>query len=280
MTAVEAFAPAKINLSLHVTGQRADGYHLLDSLVVFANVGDRLTVKLTGYSRLTVNGPKAAGVPTGPENLVLKAASWAGVPATFKLEKNLPAAAGIGGGSSDAAAALRALSALTRTEFGTGMEALGADVPACFFGRACRMRGIGEQLNPMHGLPGLPVVLVNPGVEVATPDVFKSLARSQAGEFGNPMPEHLPELSSVDDVAAFLSKETRNDLETPAIALQPVIGKVLDKLASQSGAELVRMSGSGATCFALFRDMQAAESAALVLGAQNQDWWVQPAWLA
>ncbi len=276
MTTVEAFAPAKINLSLHVTGQRADGLHALDSLVVFANVGDRLAVELAAFSSLSVHGPRAAGVPTGPENLVLKAAAWAGVTAKFALEKNLPAAAGIGGGSSDAAAALRALSALSCTEFAGGFEALGADVPACFFGRACRMRGIGEELEPVRGLPGLPAVLVNPGVGVATPDVFKALAQKD----GQAMPDRLPEMASVEDVVAFLRAQTRNDLEAPALSLAPVIGEVLDRLGAQTGALLVRMSGSGATCFALFSDMQAAESAALLIGAQKRDWWVQPAWLA
>ncbi|MBU2981859.1 4-(cytidine 5'-diphospho)-2-C-methyl-D-erythritol kinase [Lentibacter algarum] len=276
MTKVEAFAPAKINLALHVTGQRPDGYHLLDSLVVFANFGDRLEAELADDNSLRIVGPMAEGVPDDARNLVLKAALRAGVTARFQLEKNLPAAAGIGGGSSDAAATLRALTALSGKTYDTGLEALGADVPACYFGRACRMSGIGEVIEPWRGLPGLPAVLVNPGIDVGTAEVFQRLSDKN----GAALPDEVPTLRSVEDVAGFLSAHTRNDLEAPAIAYAPKIAEVLDQLAAQMGARFVRMSGSGATCFALFASIEAAEAAALLLMAQHRDWWVQPVWLA
>lgn len=271
----KAFAPAKINLALHVTGQRADGYHLLESLVAFANVGDQLTARLATSPSLRVQGPLAAGVPTGPENLVLKAAAWAGHGASFELEKNLPAAAGIGGGSSDAAAALRALEALTGQPCDTARLAeLGADVPVCYFGRACLMRGVGEQVEAA-ALPPVAAVLANPRVEVATPRVFGQLTRKDNG----PLPP-LPELGDVDGLVAYLADKTRNDLETPALALAPVIGEVLDRLWALDGARLARMSGSGATCFALFDDFGAADRAAATLQAQSPDWWVSAVWLS
>lgn len=271
----EAFAPAKVNLALHVTGQRADGYHLLDSLVMFANLGDRVSARLADQLRLSVTGPLAEAVPTGPENLVLKAAVWAGQSADFELEKNLPAAAGIGGGSSDAAAALRVLEALTGKSVDVGRLAeLGADVPVCYFGRACQMAGVGEQIEAVD-LPRLAAVLANPRVEVETPHVFGKLAAKNNA----PLPE-LPPLGSASDLIEFLREQTRNDLEPPALALAPVVGEVLDRLWGLEGARLARMSGSGATCFALFDEIGAAETAAAVLSAQRPDWWVSAVWLS
>ncbi|MCV2892947.1 4-(cytidine 5'-diphospho)-2-C-methyl-D-erythritol kinase [Lentibacter sp. XHP0401] len=276
MTRVEeAFAPAKVNLALHVTGQRADGYHLLESLVVFANIGDCVTARLADEPSLHVHGPLAAGVPTGPGNLVLKAAAWAGHDAAFELEKNLPAAAGIGGGSSDAAAALRALEALTgRAVDVTRLAELGADLPVCYFGRSCLMRGVGEQVEGV-ALPRVPAVLANPRVEVATPKVFAALALKD-----NPPMPVLPVLDDVSALVAFLANETRNDLEAPALALAPVIGEVIDRLWALEGARLARMSGSGATCFALFDEIGAAEKAAADLKAQKPDWWISAVWLS
>lgn len=270
-----AFAPAKINLSLHVTGQRADGYHLLESLVVFANVGDRLSARKAEVSTVAVTGPRAAGVPDGPSNLVLKAADWAGRAAAFTLEKHLPAAAGIGGGSSDAAAALRLLESLYGRPCEGDLAELGADVPVCAYGRACVMRGVGEKITPVRGLPRLPAVLVNPGVEVATPAAFGALAQKS-----NPVMPDLPEQPSLEALCVYLSEKTRNDLQAPAIALAPVIGEVIDRLWATEGALLARMSGSGASCFALLPTMEAAEAAARSLRADRPDWWVEPAWLA
>lgn len=264
MTRLRVFAPAKVNLTLHVTGQRADGYHLLDSLVMFADVGDWLEVSLG--SGLTVSGPMAEGVPVDGRNLVLKAAALMGVEARIALEKHLPAAAGIGGGSSDAAAVLRALQELTGREVpGVGLS-LGADVPVCLEGRACFMRGIGERVEPVDGMPELAAVLVNPGVEVPTGAVFNGLARKD-----NPAMTPL-------DMGDFLGwlRAQRNDLEPPARMVQPVISDVLAAI-SASGSLLTRMSGSGATCFGIYADRAQAEAAAARLGRPG--WWVRAATL-
>lgn len=261
-------APAKVNLTLHVTGRRGDGYHLLDSLVAFADIGDRLTVTLDPVPSLRVTGPRAAGVPEGPENLVLRAAALIGVPAAITLEKRLPAAAGIGGGSSDAAATLRALSRLGGRSVPEAL-ALGADVPVCLVARAARMRGIGEEVTPVADLPALDAVLVNPGVPVATPAVFARLARRD-----NPaMPDPLP---SWPDAAAFIRwlATQRNDLEAPAAALCPEIGAVLGRLRTSDGCQLARMSGSGATCVGLYPDRVTAKAAAARIAAEHPGWWV------
>jgi 4-diphosphocytidyl-2-C-methyl-D-erythritol kinase len=262
MTKIEAFAPAKINLTLHVTGQREDGYHLLDSLVVFADVGDRLRVGL-GPSCLRVTGPMSEGVPSDGRNLVLKAAALMGVQADITLEKHLPAAAGIGGGSADAAAVLHALSRLTgRTVPDAGLS-LGADVPVCLAGRAAVMRGIGEVVDPVS-VPIMSAVLVNPGVEVPTGAVFNALARKD-----NPPMEPM---SSRSDLIPWLIRQ-RNDLEAPACAVQPVIQTVLEALRGCDGCLLARMSGSGATCFGLYSDPTAAKRAAEAL--RRPGWWVR-----
>ena len=265
--ATKAFAPAKVNLALHVTGQRADGYHLLDSLVVFADVGDHLTLSPAPDLSLAVEGPMAAGVPTDGTNLILKAARFAGLSGgRFALEKHLPAAAGIGGGSSDAAAALRAVAQMTGTRVPQGTDQLGADVPVCLDPRASRMRGIGEEITPIDGFPTLPAVLVNPGVGVSTPDVFRALDRKD-----NPaLPDVIPPFGGVADCVDWLGA-TRNDLEAPARTLEPVIDRVLGALGD---AELCRMSGSGATCFGLYPDMEAARAAAERIRTAYPNWWV------
>ena len=264
MTEIKAFAPAKVNLSLHVTGQRADGYHLLDSLVMFADVGDRLSVRL-GTPSLTVTGPMAKGVPADHSNLALKAATLMGVDASIVLEKHLPAAAGIGGGSSDAAAVLRALHDLTGKEVPEAGLPLGADVPVCLGARAAIMRGIGEVVEPVD-LPPLSAVLINPGVAVPTGVVFNGLARKD-----NPPMEALP---VGEDFSVWLQRQ-RNDLEAPACAVQPEIATVLDALRHAEGCQVARMSGSGATCFGLFPDREHALRAAENL--QRPGWWVKPA---
>lgn len=271
----EAFAPAKVNLTLHVTGQRADGYHLLDSLVVFVGAGDWLRGMLTDGASFDVTGPRAAGVPTDARNLVLKAAALFDppVPAALVLDKHLPAAAGIGGGSSDAAACLRLLAHLGGRDLPEADRVLqlGADVPVCLAGDPLRMRGIGEVLEPLPRLPRMWMVLVNPGVDVPTPAVFRGLAQKT----NSPMPD-IPAFASAAEMMAWLSDQ-RNDLEPPARAVAPVISDVVSALAAQPGCGLARMSGSGATCFGLFEQAVDAEKAAADLATAHPDWWVQDA---
>ena len=270
--ATEAFAPAKINLTLHVTGRRADGYHLLDSLVVFAALGDRIWLRPAKRPSLTVTGPMAAGVPEDGRNLALRAAGLAGAEGlAITLEKHLPAAAGIGGGSSDAAAVLRALGAAERIEV-DDLMALGADLPVCMAARPARMQGAGESVEPVPGIPPLPAVLVNPGVALSTGAVFRAMSC-----FGPPMPE-IPGFSDVRDCATWLGDQ-RNDLQAPACALAPEVGACLAAL-EDAGALLARMSGSGATCFGLFAAPDEAERAAARIGAAHPDWWVRATQLA
>ncbi len=269
---VEA-APAKVNLFLHVIGRRADGYHLLDSLVVFAAVSDVLRAEPSDRLSLDVDGPFAAALVGESDNLVLRAAralAPAGAGARLVLTKNLPVASGIGGGSADAAATLRLLCRLWRLspsaqELARMAEALGADVPVCLAGRPSRMGGIGELLEPAPELPRCGIVLINPGVGVSTADVF----RSRRGDWSSPA--NLP--ASWPNIAAMAAdmQSLRNDLERPALSLQPVIGDVLAALAALPGCRLARMSGSGATCFGLFDGPEAAASAAERL--QRSGWW-------
>ena len=269
------FAPAKINLTLHVTGRRADGYHLLDSLVVFAGVGDRITVAPSPAIGLTITGPFAAGLPQGSDNLVLRAARLmdGARGAALKLEKCLPPASGIGGGSSDAAATLRLLSRLWGLALPDRAAAarLGADVPACLEApRPCRMGGIGEKLSGLPALPPAWLVLVNPGIALATPAVFAALDRCD----GAPMPAALPHWPDTAALAAFVQGQ-RNDLEPAARQIAPAISDVLAALDRQAGCLLARMSGSGATCFGLFASESAARSAARRL--DRPGWWVAAA---
>lgn len=267
-------ARAKVNLHLHVTGRRPDGYHTLDSLAVFAGAADTLVAEPADALTLEITGPFAAGLDG--DNLVLRAAralaEAAGVQAGARLilDKRLPVASGIGGGSADAAAALRLLSRLWSTDLGPERMAgialsLGADVPVCLASRPSRMGGIGEALSPAPALPPCGLALVNPGVAVATADVF----RVRAGGF---TPDaDLP--ASWEDAAAMARDlaEARNDLEAPARALRPEIGAALDALARMQGCLLSRMSGSGATCFGLFADAASAEAAARALARPG--WW-------
>ena len=269
---VTEFAPAKLNLALHVTGRRADGYHLLDSLVVFADVGDRVSV--APGQGLVLSGPFAADLPPGG-NLCLRAADLAGLAAEIGLEKVLPVASGIGGGSADAAAVLRAFArggeALPDA---AALAALGADLPVCLLGRPARMRGVGEILDPVPVLPPLHLVLVNPGVSVATPAVFSALARRD-----NPGLPPLPvRFADAGALAGWLAL-TRNDLQAAALDLAPQIGAALAAL-THAGAGLSRMSGSGATCFGLFPSQVAAQVARARIADAQPDWWVVAAGLA
>lgn len=276
---ITEFAHAKINLCLHVTGQRSDGYHLLDSLVVFAGIGDGIRATPAQGFALTVDGPFAAQVPGGDDNLVLRAARLvADQGVSLHLTKRLPAASGIGGGSADAAAAIRAVLRLRAMagqmmapdpDLGARILGLGADVPVCLASHPCRMRGIGETLDWLPPLPDTWVVLANPGVEVPTPAVFKALAVKD----NPPLPDALPHWGSAEALAAFLA-EQRNDLEGPARAIAPQIDGVIAALATQTGSLIARMSGSGATCFALFASEDAALDAADLLAAEHPEWWI------
>lgn len=270
--AVQVFAPAKINLTLHVTGRRADGYHLLDSLVMFADIGDRITLRPDVGLDLTVGGPKAAGVPTGPENLILRAAALCGFAGQIHLDKHLPMAAGLGGGSADAAATIRAAMALRGAAEPDGLLGLGADVPVCMSSALTRMRGIGEQLERFGPGPNLSMMLVNPGVGVATAQVFAALKTRD----GPPMAWRDPhDLRTPRDWAGWLGTQ-RNDLEAPAITLAPAIEQVLTALRAMPGCLLARMSGSGASCFAILENDALRNQAVEKVSAAHPDWWCQP----
>ncbi len=260
-------APAKVNLFLHVVGRRRDGYHLLDSLAVFPGAADRLTAAPAPGLALTVTGPFGDGLDAGPGNLVLRAAralaekSGVIAGAALVLDKRLPVASGIGGGSADAAAALRLLSRLWSVslpdhvlqELALG---LGADVPVCLSGQAARMGGMGDQLGPAPVLPPFGAVLVNPGVAVSTPEVF----RARTGPFSEQalLPPSWPDASAMARDLSALG----NDLEAPALRFCPVVADVLAWLRAQPGCLLARMSGSGATCFGVFPDGSAASAVA------------------
>ncbi len=278
----KTIAPAKVNLTLHVTGQRGNGYHELDSLVAFADAGDQLTASSSNEMSLTVSGPFAQGVPTDSNNLILKAAHtlrrMRGViqGAEISLEKHLPHAAGLGGGSADAAAALTLLADLWNVDplppTAAEVLGLGADVPVCLRGPSpARMTGIGEVLAPVPLLPDCAVVLVNPKVAVPTQAVFKGLASKT-----NPGMTDLPEGIDFEGFADWLSSQ-RNDLQAPAMALAPEIGAAIDKLQRIPAVAYAGMSGSGATCFGLVRNMADARHAARVVQVAEMGWWVTPA---
>lgn len=279
---VAVAAPAKVNLYLHVVGKRGDGYHLLDSLVAFAGVADELVLRPSDSLSLAVLGPTAPALEGEADNLVLRAArrlaEAVGVEAKadITLTKRLPVAAGIGGGSADCAAALRGLAALWKLdlpedrmmEIGLG---LGADVPVCLRGRATTMTGIGEGLAEVPPLPEAWMVLVNPRVATHTPAVFKA----RRGDFSAPAPldEHARDAA---ELAMALAKR-HNDLTAPAITVAPVIAEVLKALEHTDDHLLVRMSGSGATCFALYGGAGSAEAAAAALRTAHPAWWVAAA---
>ncbi|WP_300036540.1 4-(cytidine 5'-diphospho)-2-C-methyl-D-erythritol kinase [uncultured Roseobacter sp.] len=271
---VRAFAPAKINLALHVTGQRADGYHFLDSLVVLVDVGDNLTVKPSSETTLRISGPSAGGIPTDGSNLVLRAAALMSCDAEITLEKHLPAEAGIGGGSSDAAACLRALSRMSNQPLPgrNALLALGADVPVCMVNGLSRMQGTGGLVSRLGAAPDWPMILVNPRVSVPTPVIFRELA----SKTNAPLSGGFPVGADPADQMRWLCAQ-RNDLEPAAIAREPVIAEVLEILRAQQGCQLARMSGSGATCFALMQSSEDRDSATAYLRQAFPDWWVVPA---
>ncbi len=266
---VKEFAPAKVNLTLHVTGQRDDGYHTLDSLVMFADIGDRISASPSGTPIFVVKGPMADGVPRDRSNMVTKVADAMDVSAQITLEKNLPNAAGLGGGSSDAAATLRALSKISGKPIPDNTLGYGADVPVCMIGRAARMQGIGDVIRPVPDLPALNAVLVNPKLPVLTAEVFKRLHQ----KVNQPMPDEIPAGRSALELIHWL-REMRNDLQGPAIEAEPIIEHVFNTLAVTPGCLLTRMSGSGGTCFGLYGDAETAASAAGRLHQDYPGWWV------
>ncbi len=278
-------APAKVNLTLRVVGRRADGYHDIESLVVFASVGDRLAFAPGHALALTMGGPTAPAAGELADNLVLKAARAIAerVDALklgrFDLSKRLPVAAGLGGGSADAAAALRLLARANRIMLDDprlmqAAAATGADVPVCLDPRPRLMRGIGDVLSEPLDLPRLPAVLVNPGVAVPTKDVFAALNLKAAATSAGPSAPSPQGGGERTDFVAALALD-RNDLETPAIKLQPVIADVLSDFRQLPGCQLARMSGSGATCFGLFDSSRAATAAARTLRSKHSTWWVR-----
>ncbi|MEM1197700.1 MAG: 4-(cytidine 5'-diphospho)-2-C-methyl-D-erythritol kinase [Pseudomonadota bacterium] len=282
---VHEFAPAKVNLCLHITGRRADGYHLLDSLVVFADVGDQLSFARADDLALKMSGPFAGALDVTSDNLIFKAAHLLGdrVPgAAVSLIKSLPVAAGIGGGSADAAASLRGLmrlyelDAIKADQLDEMALALGADVPACLRSSALRMAGIGEDIAKIEEFPALPAVLVNPGVPVPTGPIFKALGLDQPSTAGSGLDDlSYQSFTSVEDVAGWLDAQ-RNDLQEPAIALAPEVGEVLAVLQGEASCRLARMSGSGATCFGLFSTGNEAAACAERIAQENPGWWVAP----
>lgn len=261
-------APAKINLALHVTGQRADGYHLLDSLVVFADTGDRLSLSqgTMAENRLALSGPYGGAVPAGADNLALRALALIGARGVvLHLDKRLPPASGMGGGTADAAAALRLAAAAQGLSLPdrAAQMGLGADLAVCLAApHPARMQGLGEQVSPLPGVPALWLVIANPGQPLPTPQVFKALNDRQ-----NPGLPPFPADGFADapGFAAWLAGNTRNDLQPPASALMPTIPALLDRIARQPGCMLARMTGSGATCFGVFDGQDSAERAARAL---------------
>jgi 4-diphosphocytidyl-2-C-methyl-D-erythritol kinase len=278
-------APAKVNLALHVTGRRDDGYHELESLVVFAGVADELVARPAKRDSLTVAGPFAAAAGSGDTNLVARAvaafrARWpdhvqGGL--AIELNKNLPVAAGLGGGSADAAAALRLMASLGEDEVSfADLSALaatvGADVPVCLLSRPTEVRGIGEILHPLRAFPKTHIVLVNPLVPVVTADVFRRLQSRQ----NPPLPALPSPMTRPAELGLWLT-ETRNDLEPPATALVPAIGELIAELAALDGCILSRMSGSGGTVFGLFASASRAHQAAHDLRERHREYWVAAA---
>jgi 4-diphosphocytidyl-2-C-methyl-D-erythritol kinase len=289
MSALSEYGRAKVNLTLRVVGRRSDGYHDIESVVAFADCADHLTLTPGSELQLMTSGPLAEACGATSDNLVIKAARLLGerVPdlkaGSFTLDKKLPVAAGIGGGSADAAAALRLLAQLNGLAFDDPRlievaKRTGADVPVCVASRACVMTGVGENLQPLN-LPKLPSVMVNPGVPVATKDVFSALGLRNgqllAGVTDILLQSRLwpgTGASVAEWIDAFAA--AGNDLEAPAMRIQPVIGEVLSALRAAAGVKLARMSGSGATCFAIFANDTDAQAAAEKIRRDHPAWWV------
>ncbi len=275
-----ALAPAKVNLYLHVVGKRPDGYHLLDSLFAFTEYGDVVEAFPPEELSLEIKGPYAAGLSCGEDNIVIKAAlklsEFCKVPAKARLvlEKNLPVASGIGGGSSDAAAALKVLQRLWNVDLSWDdllslALSLGADVPSCLRARPVHVSGIGEILEEISSVPRLFVLLVNPNKPVSTPQVFKE----RCGDFSRAMPLTAQELMPQNFIEAL--KARHNDLTDGAIRVEPAVKDVLEALEKYEDSVLSRMSGSGGTCFALFTDEGRLSAAKSDLEKSHPFWWVK-----
>jgi 4-diphosphocytidyl-2-C-methyl-D-erythritol kinase len=277
---IERIAHAKINLALHVTGKREDGYHLLDSLVVFSNFGDKISISEainpSSLVSLKIDGPFAVGLESGANNLVSRATLSLGyeitkyrgkpTPVDIRLTKNLPIASGIGGGSADAAATLLALNEFWDSEIDLMpiAKTLGADIPMCLHSKPLRAQGIGDEVTLLEAKHPLHMILVNPNLEVPTPAIFKHLADKQNAPMFEKAISTMPPICDL--------KNLRNDLQKPAIEIEPAIEAVLADIA-ETNAQLVRMSGSGATCFGLYETLPEAQKAAKIIKTQNPDWW-------
>ena len=267
----ELIARAKVNLALHTVGRLADGRHLLDSIVSFTKFGDSVEIE-SGCGRiLDVTGPMALSVPQGPSNLAMRAAALIDCPGGYRISlvKRIPVAAGLGGGSADAAAVLSSLSRLRECPLPGSDEImdLGSDIPVCLFGKNARVQGEGDQVIPLERLPSFPVALVNPGVPLTTREVFAALSNP----VNRPL-ESLPRDGSRDLWLSWLAKQ-RNDLESVARSLLPAVGSVLSRIRDCAGCRLARMSGSGATCFGIFDTNEQARGAVDEIRARNPGWW-------
>lgn len=288
-TAISRFAPAKVNLTLNVAGSRSDGYHELDSIVVFANIGDTVGFYPGAQADVVVAGAHAKALQTQMRDLkdlsLTKAfevfTRYHQVPTgRMSLQKELPVASGVGGGTSDAAAMLHILNKVSGRPFsheqleGLGKE-IGADGPVCVHGTACRMTGTGDVITPLELPSDMAAVLINPGVSVLTGEVFRRLAAKPfSSAIGH---DDLPGKDVLTDLRKFLSwlQTQKNDLEAPAIAHEPVIGEVLGMLRQQEDCMLARMSGSGATCFGIFRNLETAQRTREAIELAHADWWSQ-----
>lgn len=283
MDRFEENAPAKVNLTLRVLGRRADGFHEISSLTAFSGIGDRLELDPGDDVTLDVHGPFAGEIGDG-DNLVLKAAglflqhSPESLGGAFHLDKRLPVAAGLGGGSADAAAALRLLAMTNPGRASTGALAgiaklLGSDVAVCLSMRAAVMRGRGDELTFMTGLPVLPAVLVNPGVRLGASEVYKALGAASVDEGAASCADVPTAFATADDLVRHI-RETGNDLQFAATRLAPVIADVRAALTATQGCQVAQMSGSGATCFGVYDHEAEADTAARDLAAAHPDWWV------
>ena len=292
-TSTHVFAPAKVNLYLHVTGKRGDGYHTLDSLMGFVDVGDEITITPNEQLSFQIEGPYASAfddkecdISPASKNLVMQAA-WGiskltghRLDCSITLRKNLPLGAGIGGGSADAAAVIWGLLELWDLPADIkGLDelllSLGADVPVCFGCETQRVQGIGEVFSAPPMIPEMPILLVYPGIPSHTKSVFKRYT----GEYSDAI-DALPDMfEDVNEVCAFLKDHTRNDLTAAAQSDMPIIQNVLDGIGAQTGCLLARMSGSGSSCFGIFENENSAKDASAKLAQENPDWWVKTAWL-
>ncbi len=275
-------APAKINLYLHITGMRDDGFHLLDSLIAFTKFGDEITVEPSDEITITSHGPYASGMPIGEENLMMRIArklqkfASTDTGAAIHVEKNIPVSAGVGGGSADAIAVMRGLIELWGLKISDDQIyqltlELGTDLPVCYFGKSAFVNGIGENIHPASPLPDCGILLINPNVTLSTPVVFEN----RKGGY-SPEDSFIDKKINSPEKLAQLLDERCNDLTPAAKQLVPIIGEVLNILKRSPECLAYKMSGSGATCWGLFKNLADAERAALALNQERPDWWIMP----